>query len=101
MSSSTTIATLARAMVDSLRSKLPPIYGPLLSGFFDRPEVVETRATCDACAMCDHGQGAPVAMEFFNPDTKCCTFHPVLANYLVGAILADRGDELAEGRRRI
>ncbi|MBX3192822.1 MAG: hypothetical protein KF819_37910 [Labilithrix sp.] len=88
-------------MVDSLRAKLPPIYGPLFSKFFDRPEIVEPRATCDTCAMCDHGQAAPVAMEFFNPDTKCCTFHPGIANYLVGAVLADQTDELAEGRRRL
>lgn len=85
----------------TLRSKMAPIYGPLLSDFFDRPEVIETRATCDTCAMCDHGQIAPVAMDYFRPDAKCCTFHPALPNYLVGAILADRGEELAEGRRRL
>lgn len=84
-----------------LREKLAPLYDPLLSDFFDRPEIHETRATCDACAMCDHGQIAPVAMDYFRPDAKCCTYHPGLPNYLVGAILADTGDELAEGRRRL
>jgi hypothetical protein len=88
-------------MSDSLRAKLAPIYGPLLSDFFDRPAVSETRATCDDCAMCDKGTGELVAMSYFRPDLKCCTFHPHLPNYLVGALLADRSDELAEGRERI
>jgi hypothetical protein len=88
-------------MADSLRAKLSPIYAHLFTDFFDSPEVVETRATCDTCAMCDHGQVAPVAMDYFRPDAKCCTYHPGLANYLVGAILADTGDELAEGRNRL
>ena len=85
----------------TLRKKMAPLYAPLFSEFFDRPEVVETRATCDTCAMCDQGQIAPVAMDYFKPDAKCCTYHPGLANYLVGAILADDGEELAEGRRRL
>ncbi len=87
----------------TLRSKLNPLYASLFaeSSVFDRPEVVETRATCDTCAMCDHGQVAPVEMDYFRPDAKCCTYYPSLANYLVGAILADEGEELAEGRRRL
>jgi hypothetical protein len=87
--------------VSSLRKKLAPIYAPLFPDFFDRPEVVETRATCDSCAMCDHGQIAPVAMDYFKPDAKCCTYHPALSNYQVGAILADTSEELAEGRKRL
>jgi Fe-S-cluster containining protein len=85
----------------TLRTKLTPIYAQLFGEVFDQPAVVETRATCEACSMCDHGQLAPVAMDYFVPDAKCCTFHPTLANYAVGAILADQGDELAEGRRRL
>ena len=88
-------------MPESIRSSLPPIYKHLFNAFFDRPKVVETRATCDRCAMCDHGDSSPVAMEFFNPETKCCTFWPCLPNYLVGAILADESAEMAEGKRRI
>lgn len=88
-------------MVDSIRGSLPPVYGGLFNEFFDRPKVVETRATCDNCSMCDHGEASPVAMEFFNPETKCCTFTPILPNYLVGAILADESPEMAEGKRRI
>jgi Fe-S-cluster containining protein len=39
--------------------------------------------------------------RFFRPDTKCCTYHPRLPNYLVGAILSDEDAAMAEGRRRI
>ncbi len=89
-------------MADTLRGKLNPLYASLFTApIFDRPEIVETRATCDTCAMCDHGQIAPVEMDYFEPKTKCCTYYPTLANYLVGAILADEGDDLAEGRRRL
>ncbi len=85
----------------TLRDKLAPVYAHLFPEFFDRPQVVETRATCDNCAMCDHGQNAPLAMDYFNPSAKCCTYFPSIPNYLVGAILADEGEELAEGRRRL
>lgn len=88
-------------MVDSIRSTLPPIYAHLFSDFFDRPKVIETRATCDQCSMCDHGQPSPVAMDYFNSETKCCTFTPILPNYLVGSILADESPEMAEGKGRI
>jgi hypothetical protein len=91
---------MADALV-TLRKKLNPLYAELFDETFDRPEVVETRATCETCAMCDHGQLAPVAMDYFKPDAKCCTFYPSLPNYAVGAILADTSDDLAEGRRRL
>jgi hypothetical protein len=80
---------------------LPPVYQPVFDELFDRPKPDETRATCENCAMCDHGEPSPVAMEYFNSDTKCCTYFPQLPNYLVGAILADESPEMAEGKRRI
>jgi hypothetical protein len=86
---------------ETIRGKLPPIYAPLFSEAFDRPALIESRATCDDCAMCDKGQPSPVPMEYFQPDLKCCTYHPYLPNFLVGAILADPAPELEEGRRRI
>jgi hypothetical protein len=90
-------------LVDTLRGKVNPLYASLFAspGVFDRPAIVEQRATCDTCSMCDHGQLAPVEMDYFRPDAKCCTYYPSIANYLVGAILADTGEELAEGRRRM
>jgi Fe-S-cluster containining protein len=91
---------------ETFRDHMPPVYGPLLSGFFDRPMLVETRATCDDCAMCDKSGGShavPSNLEtaFFRPDIKCCSYHPTLPNYLVGAVLADESLELSDGRDRI
>lgn len=44
----------------------------------------ETNATCSDCAMCR----SPGTLTY-RPDTKCCTYWPVLPNYLVGEILSD------------
>jgi Fe-S-cluster containining protein len=96
---------------EALRHHMPPAYRPLLSSFFDRTAIAEPRATCDDCAMCEKGdKGAKVCREseqksfdtaFFRPDIKCCTYHPTLPNYLVGAILYESSSDLEEGRRRI
>jgi hypothetical protein len=58
----------------------------------------ETRATCDECVMCEHV--APEA-EAFNPATKCCTYVPVLPNFLVGQVLADPDREASVGRASV
>lgn len=42
-----------------------------------------------------------VEADYFNPKTKCCTYHPAIPNFLVGGILKDETPELAEGRRRM
>lgn len=69
---------------------------------FDTAKVNESRATCDACQMCDHGTvPSELSASYFRPDTKCCTYHPTLPNYLVGAILADKRPEMDEGKKRI
>ncbi len=89
-------------MSETLRSVLPPVYKDLLSPELDKPAVIEKRATCHDCEMCDKGTMPPgVEAVYFRPDTKCCTYHPSLANYLVGAILRDGSPEMEEGRRRI
>jgi hypothetical protein len=88
-----------RDQASTLRDVLPPVYRAFAGDVFDRPPVSEKRATCAACAMCDKGEPSPVPMEYFRPDTKCCTFFPRLPNYLVGAILSD--PETTEGRKRI
>lgn len=85
--------------MSTLREKLTPLYQPLFGELFDRPAIEERRATCDDCAMCDKGGGAPVTVDYFNPSTKCCTFHPNLPNYLVGAVLSD--PDSAEGAKRL
>jgi hypothetical protein len=91
-------------MSDTLRAKLPAIYGPLLPDFFDRPAIEERRATCDDCAMCNKGAATvkpELVASFFRPDIKCCSYHPTVPNYLIGAVLADPAPDLEEGRRRI
>ncbi|MBX3192863.1 MAG: hypothetical protein KF819_38115 [Labilithrix sp.] len=85
----------------TLRDVLPSVYESLLSDVFDRPEIVESRATCSDCAMCDKGQEKPIGLEHFLPDTKCCTFHPTLPNYLVGGLLSDTSGDVEEGKRRM
>ena len=85
-----------------LRSELPPVYAHLLRAPFDQAAVEEPRATCATCEMCDHGtMPSELSARYFRSETKCCTYHPSLPNYLVGAILADPRPELAEGRKRI
>jgi hypothetical protein len=86
----------------SLKHALPPMYAQLLPPFFDAPAPAEEKATCNTCVMCPPpGVTPPVGVEYFRPDTKCCTYHPTLANYLVGALLADPDPALAEGQRRV
>lgn len=88
-------------MADSIRRMLPPVYQDMFGDAFDKPKVNETRANCAQCSMCNWGQPSPVPMDYFNKETKCCTFFPQLPNYLVGAILADPSPEMAEGKKRI
>jgi Fe-S-cluster containining protein len=87
----------------TLRDAIPPVYGRLLGPLFDAPAIPEPRATCDDCAMCDKGPaaGAVAGDTFFSPDLKCCTYHPTLPNFLVGALFADADPALDEGRRRV
>jgi hypothetical protein len=95
---------------EKLRDHMPPLYGGLLPSLFDRPTLDETRATCSDCAMCDKRDtngDAPspgdreLDTAFFRPDIKCCSYHPTLPNYLVGAILSDASPDLDAGRERI
>lgn len=92
-------------MSASLRSHLPEVYRSRLPAFFDRPPIVETRATCSDCAMCDKAGPAeavaPVGGGFFRPEVKCCSYHPTLPNFLAGAALQDASSGGAEGRRRL
>jgi len=85
---------------------LPALYGNLFPSFFRREVPVEAKATCSSCAMCEsscRNAAAPVdgISRMFRPDTKCCTFHPRLPNYLIGALLSDTDEALAEGQRRV
>jgi hypothetical protein len=87
----------------SLRDILPAVYGELLPAFFRTSAPREEKATCSSCAMCPPPQTPPAvaAAGYFRPDTKCCTYHPRLPNYLVGGLLGDGRGDVAEGRRRV
>lgn len=56
----------------------------------------EPAATCDDCAMVSDGPG-----HSFDARTKCCTFTPALANFLIGAALRGGGVGAASVRQRV
>ena len=85
-----------------VRDTLSDVYRHLLPEFFDRPFEPEKRATCGDCAMCSTEDPAMSGVSsHFKPDVKCCSYHPLLPNYQVGALLADDRPGLAEGQRRV
>lgn len=57
----------------------------------------ETEATCGDCAMLGAPGEAPRGLQFL-PDTKCCTFRPSLANFLLGGALASLGRDSVGAR---
>jgi hypothetical protein len=85
-----------------LRAVASAHYRSYLPVVFDNPAPQEEKATCNNCAMLPP-PGAPPqsSIQYYRPDTKCCTYHPILPNYLVGAALADGRPEMDEGRRRL
>ncbi|MFO0588954.1 MAG: hypothetical protein U0441_15495 [Polyangiaceae bacterium] len=84
-----------------LRDVAPSIYRAYLPAFFDLEAPKEEKATCGSCVMLPPPGPRPLGVTFFLPETKCCTFHPTLPNYLVGATLSDARPEIEEGRRRM
>lgn len=83
-------------------SALPHLY----AGWMDQvlPDKIpsESKATCDKCAMCAHGDERPGNSHlFFNPAAKCCTYLPELYNFLVGGILTDEDPALSQGRASV
>lgn len=88
----------------TLLDGLPKLYGKLLPEVFTQHVPAEEKATCSNCAMCKPADAVePVdgVSRFFRPDTKCCTYHPRLPNYLLGGLLSDPDPQWDEGRRRV
>jgi len=83
-------SALATLLPEGIRRWLPPS--------LDRPKKAESHASCGDCVMLGDKGDAPVT---FRPETKCCTYHPWLPNFLVGGLLCDPDHELDEGRNRI
>ena len=83
-------------------SPLPPLYAAWFDDLLGGEIPSETRATCNDCAMCDTSTGSEkIQGEMFNPQSKCCTYLPLLPNYLVGMILADEDPAMAAGRASV
>jgi Fe-S-cluster containining protein len=81
---------------------LPALYADWMDQLLGEPIPEETEATCSDCAMCvGRGERPPAGKFFFDPLVKCCSFLPVLPNFLVGRILADRGAGAAGARRSV
>jgi hypothetical protein len=51
--------------------------------------------------LCGTRAEGPATAPFFNPSTKCCTYVPVLPNFLVGRMLGDDGPAFAHGRATV
>lgn len=73
---------------------LPPLYGRWITELLGGPLPEEQAATCDACVQCSGH--VPEGYRFADA-TKCCTYVPALANYLVGGAL--RGGSLLARER--
>ncbi|MBN1293498.1 MAG: hypothetical protein JXB48_16785 [Candidatus Latescibacteria bacterium] len=87
--------------VQKLNDVLPDVYKSFLSPFFESAIPVESAATCSDCVMLKHHGTGYLEGNFFSKDAKCCTFHPMLSNYLIGAILTGNSPEYECGRKRL
>lgn len=87
----------------SLPSPLPPLYERWMRECLTGTIPNETKATCSDCAMCASKGHTPAADDpvFYHPETKCCSYLPMMWNFLTGAVLNDDSPEAAAGRRSI
>ncbi|MEY4616776.1 MAG: hypothetical protein RJB66_1736 [Pseudomonadota bacterium] len=69
--------------------KISEICSPFLSSHLEKSlgsfDLSEKKATCYDCLCSKPERGA---LPFYQKNLKCCTFHPFLPNYEVGAILS-------------
>jgi Fe-S-cluster containining protein len=70
---------------------LPGPYERWFTEVCGRPSPVESRSTCDSCAMLPGAADLPPEGPF-DPAVRCCTYHPHLAPHFVGGILRDGTD---------
>ncbi|AGH95563.1 hypothetical protein [Pseudobdellovibrio exovorus] len=66
-----------------LQTILPPVYKGFISSKIMSLDVTETKATCDNCLRARDRRFSFT----YKKELKCCTFHPYLTNYAIGALL--------------
>lgn len=67
-----------------LHQTASPFLKNYLQQKFGSVSLAETKATCNDCLCSKPNRGT---LPFYSSDLKCCTFHPFLPNYAVGALL--------------
>jgi hypothetical protein len=60
----------------------------------------EMSCTCQSCVKLPP-PGRAMGPDHYDPRSKCCTYLPMLHNYLVGALLDDDDPGLAEGKATV
>lgn len=70
-----------------LRDTIPEIYLDLFPKSLLDFKIEEKKATCGNCAL---SEGRSPDKRSYNPNLKCCTFHPFQTNYLMGKILSSK-----------
>jgi hypothetical protein len=89
-------------MDNQTNSPLPPLYARWFNDLLGGDIPSESRATCSDCAMCESTtEPQPHNSRFYNPQSKCCTYLPMLPNFLVGMILTDDDPSMAGGRATV
>jgi hypothetical protein len=77
----------------------PPLYASWMDQLLGGRLVPdESRATCSDCPMCKPPAQITAQDRVFNPTTKCCSYIPILPNFLVGGIMSDEDPQFAEGK---
>jgi hypothetical protein len=87
---------------DTTSGSLPPLYAAWMAELLQGSIPLESRATCDDCAMCASGAVQPGSeKDYFDPTIKCCSYIPELHNFLAGRILSDEDPGDQRGRASV
>ncbi len=64
-------------------------------------QLTEKKATCFSCAMAPKDSANPPAdrSKWYHPQLRCCTYHPFIANFLVGQALSEESSQVAAEMR--
>lgn len=87
---------IEESMSLNLEQIVPKIYRNLLSKKVLGLDTTETKATCDNCLRSRDKRFAYT----YKPDLKCCTFHPYLPNFAVGALLSAENETVGTHKLR-